>query len=211
MELTTPQIERWLLEVRTLSPAQFSRKAKELYQEFGNIFLTLEWRGNTVIEWEYQQSSNILERAMDCFQVLDTYFLRNQQEFNLDAFTFAQTMCHSLFHTKQYNAKQYNTKQYDAKQYNDDETLKKDVLRFLLSLWTTPWITTCRGREAILEFCANPLHYAPHKYSSHFSHPLLQEFLKDLEQMMETDLYVTEQRQITLAPELHQSLIENLH
>jgi hypothetical protein len=186
LELTTAQIERWLLEVRTLSPAQFSRKAKQLSQEFGNIFLTLEWRGKTVLEWEYERPSNTIERAKDSFQVLQNYFL---DVLHLDAFTFAQTMMsHSLFNAI------------------DDDTLKKDLLRFLLSLWTTPWITTCRGREAILEFCANPLQYAPRQ----FSHPLVQEFLNDFEQMIETDLYVTVQRQITLSPELYQSLLQNL-
>ena len=186
LELTTAQIERWLLEVRTLSPAQFSSKAKQLSQEFGNIFLTLEWRGNTVLEWEYERPSNTIERAKDSFQVLQNYFL---DVLHLDAFTFAQTMMsHSLFNAI------------------DDDTLKKDLLRFLLSLWTTPWITTCRGREAILEFCANPLQYAPRQ----FSHPLVQEFLNDFEQMIETDLYVTVQRQITLSPELYQSLLQNL-
>jgi hypothetical protein len=72
-----------------------------------------------------------------------------------------------------------------------------------LSIWSSPWITSYRGRKAIIKFCKEPQTPA--------IPATLQQFLQELPQILKTTFFVPADKHIiTLTPDLRQAILHYL-
>ena len=158
----------------------------------GEIFET--FFNHNLIEWGYERPTNVLERQAQDREVLSTYFLSADKcEYNADAFA------------RMFYASFLNPNFRDELGQSSVDT--SDCFIFLLSIWSSPWITSYRGRNAMLKFCKE----AQTPAQAHQLPATLQQFLQELPQILKTSFFVPADKHIiTLTPDLREAMMRYL-
>lgn len=179
-KMKAKEVRHWLLHGHTDADTR-----REIFETFFN---------DNSIEWEYERPTNVLERQAQDREVLSTYFLSaDKREYNADAFA------------RMFYASFLNPNFRDELGQSSVDT--SDCFIFLLSIWSSPWITSYRGRKAMLKFCKE----AQTPAQAHQLPATLQQFLQELPQILKTSFFVTADKHIiTLTPDLREAMMRYL-